>query len=124
LDFNVSPINQFDLQGDDMNPEVPIDRLVLAIRHPEVEVIDALGVAVVEVNDLALVDVTLAELVPRVGDVLGGHETSVGGHVHDVVDYLGGRSVGVLGEELFGGNGFRLLLYDGHAWRVCQQSGI
>jgi hypothetical protein len=44
---------------------VAVDGLVLAVGHPEVEVVDRLGVAVVEVHDPAFVDVLLAELALR-----------------------------------------------------------
>ncbi len=42
-----------------MNPEMTVNRLKLSVGNPEVEVVGGLGIAVVKVDDPAVVDVLL-----------------------------------------------------------------
>ena len=74
-----------------------VDRLELPVRDAKVEVVGGFAVPVVEVNDLAVVDVFLGELVARVRDVLGRDEPALRRHVHDVVNNV--RVVVSVGQE-------------------------
>ena len=98
-----------------------VDRLELPVRDAKVEVVGGFAVPVVEVNDLAVVDVFLGELVARVRDVLGRDEPALRRHVHDVVNNVRGGSVCVFGEQFFRSDRLELLLDDVHARRIREE---